>query len=294
MTALRKPSGNPGAGSPPGRIAAALRRTTPAAWLGFAIIALYAATALFAPLIAPHGQGEVVSPAPYGPWSREFLLGTDQLGRDVFSRLIYAARNTIAISLSATMLAFAIGTSLGIVASVLGGIVDVVISRIVDAVMALPQLIVILVMLSVVGSSVTNLVIVIGIADAANVFRVARSVAMNVAVMDFVEDAKLRGEYLSWIVFREVLPNIVSTLVAEFGMRFCFVVLTVSALSFLGLGIQPPTADWGSMVRENATLISYGDVTPLLPAAAIAVLAIGVNLVVDWFLHHASGLRDDD
>jgi peptide/nickel transport system permease protein len=111
--------------------------------------------------------------------------------------------------------------------------------------------------------------------------------------MDYVEDARVRGESLVWIVFREVLPNILPTLVAEFGMRFCFVVLTISALSFLGLGIQPPTADWGSMVRESATLISYGDVTPLLPAAAIAFLAIGVNFVVDWFLNYASGLRDD-
>ena len=270
-----------------------LRRTTPAAWFGFTIIVLYALTALFAPLIAPYGQTEVVSPVPYGPWSAQFLFGTDQLGRDIFSRLIYAARNTIAISLAATLLTFAIGTTLGIVSAVLGGVADVVISRIVDAIMALPQLIVILVMLSVVGSSVVNLIIVIGIADATNVFRLSRSVAMNVAVMDFVEDAKVRGESLTWIVFHEVLPNILSTLVAEFGMRFCFVVLTISALSFLGLGIQPPTADWGSMVRENATLISYGDVTPLLPAAAIALLAIGVNFAVDWFLHYASGLRDD-
>lgn len=270
-----------------------LRRLTPAAWFGFTIIVCYALIALFAPLIAPYGQTEVVSPVPYGPWSEQFIFGTDQLGRDIFSRLIYAARNTIAISLAATLITFTVGITLGMVAAVLGGIADIVIARIVDAVMALPQLIVILVMLSVVGSSIFNLIIVIGIADATNVFRLARTVSRNVAAMDYVEDARVRGESLAWIVFREVLPNIVPTLIAEFGMRFCFVVLTVSALSFLGLGIQPPTADWGSMVRENATLISYGDVTPLLPAAAIALLAIGVNFVVDWFLHHASGLRDD-
>lgn len=274
-------------------IAVILRRTTLSAWFGVAIIFLYALIAIFASEIAPYGETEVVSSVPYGPWTQQTFLGTDQLGRDVFSRLIFGARNTIAISLAATMITFVVGVSLGITAAVLGGVVDMVMSRIVDAMMALPQLVVILVMLSVVGSSVFSLIVLIGIAGATNVFRLTRSVSLNVTVMDFVEDARVRGETLVWIVFREVLPNILPTLVAEFGMRFCFVVLTISALSFLGLGIQPPTADWGAMVRESATLISYGDVTPLLPAAAIAVLAIGVNFVVDWFLHYASGLRDD-
>jgi len=274
-------------------IAVILRRATPSAWFGAAIIFLYVLVAIFASHIAPYGETEVVSSVPYGPWTQQTFLGTDQLGRDVFSRLIFGARNTIGISLAATMITFVVGVSLGITAAVLGGSVDMVVSRIVDAIMALPQLVVILVMLSVVGSSVFNLIILIGIAGATNVFRLARSVSLNVTVMDYVEDARMRGESLVWIVFREVLPNILPTLVAEFGMRFCFVVLTISALSFLGLGIQPPTADWGAMVRESATLISYGDVTPLLPAAAIAVLAIGVNFVVDWFLHCASGLRDD-
>jgi peptide/nickel transport system permease protein len=116
---------------------------------------------------------------------------------------------------------------------------------------------------------------------------------MNVVVMDYVEAAKLRGERIGWILFREVLPNIMPTMVAEFGLRFCFVFLTISSLSFLGLGIQPPTADWGSMVRENATLITYGDITPLMPAGVIALLTVAVNFVVDWFLHKTSGLRDE-
>lgn len=293
MKMLSEPLGGTTPKQSPKAIAVALRRTTPSAWFGVAIIVLYALIAIFAPLIAPYGETEVVSSVPYGPWTQQTFLGTDQLGRDVFSRLIFGARNTIGISLAATMITFVVGVSLGITAAVLGGVVDMVTSRIVDAIMALPQLVVILVMLSVVGSSVFNLIVLIGIAGATNVFRLARSVSLNVTVMDYVEDARVRGESLVWIVFREVLPNILPTLVAEFGMRFCFVVLTISALSFLGLGIQPPTADWGSMVRESATLISYGDVTPLLPAAAIAFLAIGVNFLVDWFLHCASGLRDD-
>jgi len=129
--------------------------------------------------------------------------------------------------------------------------------------------------------------------DSTRVFRLARAVGMNIVVMDYVEVARLRGEGLWWVITREVMPNAMPPLVAEFGLRFCFVFLFLSALSFLGLGIQPPTADWGSMVRDNATLISFGDITPLLPAAAIALLTIGVNFVVDWFLHQTSGLRDD-
>ena len=293
MNTLSEPPGGVNAKRISSRTLALVRRTTPSAWFGMTILVVYGLVAVFAPIIAPYGETEVVSSVPYGPWSEQTIFGTDQLGRDVFSRLIYGARNTIAISLAATVITFVVGTTLGIIAAVLGGIVDMVMSRIVDAIMALPQLVVILVMLSVVGSSIFNLIIVIGIADATNVFRLARLVSLNVTVMDYIEDARMRGESLAWIVFREVLPNILPTLIAEFGLRFCFVVLTVSALSFLGLGIQPPTADWGSMVRENATLISYGDVTPLLPAPAIAILAIGVNFVVDWFLQYASGLRDD-
>ncbi|TIU87833.1 MAG: ABC transporter permease subunit, partial [Mesorhizobium sp.] len=125
------------------------------------------------------------------------------------------------------------------------------------------------------------------------VFRLARAAGMNIAVMDYVEVARLRGEGLIWILSREVLPNILPPLVAEFGLRFCFVFLLISSLSFLGIGLQPPTADWGSMVRDNAILITYGDITPLLPAAAIALLTVGVNFLVDWFLHETSGLDDE-
>jgi peptide/nickel transport system permease protein len=137
------------------------------------------------------------------------------------------------------------------------------------------------------------LILVIAILDSTRVFRLARAVSMNIVVLDFVEAARLRGEGTFWIILREVLPNSMPPLVAEFGLRFCFVFLFISSLSFLGLGLQPPTADWGSMVRDNATLITYGDITPLLPAAAIALLTVAVNFVVDWFLHKTSGIRDD-
>jgi peptide/nickel transport system permease protein len=270
-----------------------LRGASPSAWFGVIVVLLYVSVALLAPVLAPYGESEIVSSQSYAPWSEKFILGTDQLGRDLLSRLIYGARNTIGIALLSTILAFAIGGTLGILAALWGKTFDLLLSRLVDALMAVPQLIFVLILLSVFGNSIPCLILVVAALTATQVFRLARSVAMNVVVMEYVEDAKLRGEGLVWIVSREILPNILPTLIAEFGMRFCFVFLTFSALSFLGLGIQPPTADWGSMVRESASLISYGDITPLLPAGAIALLTVAVNFVVDWFLHSASGLRDE-
>jgi peptide/nickel transport system permease protein len=270
-----------------------LKKAPISAWFGMIVIATYVFIALFAPWIAPYGEAEVVSQQPFELWSAAHWFGTDQLGRDMLTRLLYGARNTLGIALATALLAFAIGGSLGIIASIFRGWVDQLLSRAVDILMAIPQLIFALILLSIVGPEIKYLIIIIAVLDSTRVFRLARSVAMNVAVMDYVEAAKLRGEKLGWILFREILPNIMPTLVAEFGLRFCFVFLTISALSFLGLGIQPPTADWGSMVRENATLITYGDITPLLPAGAIALLTVAVNFVVDWFLHKTSGLRDE-
>jgi peptide/nickel transport system permease protein len=270
-----------------------LKKAPYSAWFGMIVIAFYIFVALFAPWIAPYGEAEVVSQTPFELWSSTHWFGTDQLGRDMLTRLLYGARNTLGIALATTLLAFAIGGGLGIVASIFRGWTDQLLSRAVDTLMAIPQLIFALILLSIFGSSIKNLIIIIAVLDSTRVYRLARSVAMNVVVMDYVEAAKLRGEKLGWILFREVLPNIMPTMVAEFGLRFCFVFLTISSLSFLGLGIQPPTADWGSMVRENATLITYGDITPLLPAGAIALLTVAVNFVVDWFLHKTSGLRDE-
>jgi len=270
-----------------------LKGASPSAWFGVIVVLLYVSVALLAPVLAPYGESEIVSPQAYAPWSDKFIFGTDQLGRDLLSRLIYGARNTIGIALLSTILAFALGGALGILAALWGKTFDLLLSRLVDALMAVPQLIFVLILLSVFGNSIPCLILVVAALTATQVFRLARSVAMNVVVMEYVEDARLRGEGLVWIVSREILPNILPTLIAEFGMRFCFVFLTFSALSFLGLGIEPPTADWGSMVRESASLISYGDITPLLPAGAIALLTVAVNFVVDWFLHSASGLRDE-
>ncbi len=285
----RAPAARPGAGR---RTWSALRKAPPTAWFGMVVVALYIAVAVLAPIIAPYPETELAG-AAYEPWSGQFMLGTDQLGRDMLSRLIFGARNTIGIAFLTTALSFLLGGFLGLLATVLGGWIDQALGRTVDVLMSIPQLIFALVLLSIVGTSVLNLILIIAVLDSTRVFRLTRAVAMNVAVMDFVEAARLQGERLTWIMSREILPNILPPLVTEFGLRFCFVFLTVSALSFLGLGIQPPTADWGSMVRENATLINYGDITPLLPAGAIALLTVAVNFVVDWFLHKSSGLKDE-
>ena len=275
-----------------------LRKAPLSAWFGMTVVAVYILVALFAPVLAPHGEAEVF-PQPYAPWGGEFLLGTDQIGRDILSRLIYGARNTMGIALVTTLLSFVIGGGLGLVAAIDRRWIDQMLSRGVDVLMAIPSLIFALMLLSIFGSTVTSLIMIIAVLDSTRVFRLTRAVAVNVAVMDYVEAARLRGEGLGWVMRREILPNIMPPLVAEFGLRFCFVFLTIAALSFLGVGIQPPTADWGSMVRENASLIQFAQydltaaLTPLLPAAAIALLTIAVNFIVDWFLNKSSGLRDE-
>ncbi|MFV3316782.1 ABC transporter permease [Pseudomonas sp. NY15374] len=268
-----------------------LRRAPLSAKFGLLVILLYVLVALFAPLVAPFGETEVVGEG-FAPWGGQFLLGTDNLGRDMFSRLVYGARNTLGIAFLTTVLAFALGGFCGLVAAIRGGWIDQGMSRVVDILMAIPQLIFALLILSVVGTTTTSLMLVIALLDATRVFRLSRAVAMSVVVQDFVEAARLRGEGLWWLVTREVLPNAAAPLIAEFGLRFCFVFLFISALSFLGLGIQPPTADWGSMVRDNAVLITFGDVSPLLPALAVALITVSVNFVVDWVLHKSSGLKE--
>jgi peptide/nickel transport system permease protein len=268
------------------------------AWFGMIVIVVYVLAAIFAPWIAPYGEAEVVGKA-YQPSSGQFWLGTDQIGRDMFSRLIYGARNTIGIAFITTILSFAIGGTLGVLTALKRGWLDQTISRIVDAFLAIPVLIFALMLLAVFGKYIINLILILALLDSTRVFRLARATALNVVVMDYVEAAKLRGEGNRWIIFKEVLPNILPVMITEFGLRFCFVFLTIAALSFLGVGIQPPTADWGSMVSESKTLITFPVKTfpwipaPFYPALAIALLTVAINFVVDWFLHKTSGLRDE-
>jgi peptide/nickel transport system permease protein len=294
-----------------GQSAVRLLKSAPiSAKFGMAVIAFYVFCAVFAPVIAPYSESELVGKA-YGAPSLQNWFGLDQIGRDTLSRVIYGGRNTISIALLTTIISFIIGGVLGIYAAVTRGILDNILSRIVDVLMSIPVLVFALMLLAMqpfdavvswLGlqgvmnqgtKTIINLIFILALLDSTRVYRLARNTALSVAVQDFVEAARLRGEGMFWIVIREIVPNILPPLIAEFGLRFSFVFLTISALSFLGVGIQPPTADWGSMVAESKTLITFGKIQPLIPAAAIALLTVAVNFVVDWFLHKTSGLRDE-
>jgi len=278
---------------------------------GVLVILVYAVTAIFAEFIAPHGQSEVFARANIVPGGDPalggdpaFPLGTDQIGRDILSRLIYGAQNTVGIAFVTTLLAFLLGGSLGFLAATLRGWVDQVLSRAVDVLMAIPALIFALLLITVASAWVQEtgltiaMILIMALIDSTRVFRLARAVGMNIVVMDYIEAAKLRGEKLGYIVFREILPNATAPLLAEFGLRFCFVFLTIASLSFLGVGIQPPLADWGTMVKDLAAFINYAAfapqaaTAPLLAAGAIALLTVAVNFVVDWMLHRSSGLKE--
>ena len=286
-----------------GRTKITLSKAPISAWFGMFVVACYAFVAIFAPLLAPFGEAEIFAKADL-PWAwhdgnAKHFFGTDQIGRDTLSRLIYGARNTIGIALVTTCLSFLIGGSLGLIAAINRSWLDQFLSRGIDVLMSIPSLIFALMLLSIFGSSIPSLIMIIAVLDSTRVYRLTRSVAINVAIMDYVEAATLRGEGLGWIMRREILPNIMTPLVAEFGLRFSFVFLTIAALSFLGLGIQPPTADWGSMVRDGSRFIQFVAfdwtlaLPSLLPAGAVALLTVAVNFVVDWFLHMTSGLRDE-
>jgi peptide/nickel transport system permease protein len=260
------------------------------ALIGLILTGTFFFVAIFAQWIAPYA----VDDSTGGQWegfSSTHWLGTDTIGRDILSRLIFGAQVTIFVALASSVIAFSLGAFLGFFAAVKGGWIDQLLSRAVDLVMAVPALIVALVILSVLPLNLTVLVLVIGLLDSTRVFRLSRAVAVDITVMDYVEAARLRGEKGAWVIFREILPNALSPLVAEFGLRFIFAVLFISTLSFLGLGIQPPLADWGGMVKENKDGLVYGKSAALLPAAAIAALAISVNLVADWILTRTSSLK---
>ncbi|MFQ1700366.1 ABC transporter permease [Loktanella agnita] len=282
---------------------------------GILVILIYAILAIFAQVIAPYGQEQIIpgvaanitpggDPALGG--NPDFPLGTDQIGRDILSRLIYGAQNTVGIAFATTLLAFFLGGTFGFLAATLGGWLDQIMSRGVDVLMAIPSLIFALLLMTIasVWSPVLGIpltvfmVVIIAVIDSTRVYRLARAVGQSIVVMDYIEAAKLRGEGLGYLVFKEILPNATAPLLAEFGLRFCFVFLMIAALSFLGVGIQPPLADWGTMVRDLGGFVNYAQfapmaaTSPLLAAGAIALLTVAVNFVVDWMLHKSSGLKE--
>lgn len=260
------------------------RRRAPvplAAIVGGAIVAFWVVVALLAPWIAPHDLGAVVDEDVYGPMSRAMPLGSDVLGRDVLSRIVYGSRLTIGIALASTVIAVALGGALGMVAAVIGGAVDSALSRVLDAIISVPSLLFGLVAVAALGASIPVLIGTAALIYVPGAFRIWRSLAVNVNTLDFVQVARARGESTAYLVREEILPNIVGPVMTDFGLRFVFVVLLLSSLSFLGLGIQPPNADWGSLVRENITGLSYGAPAAIMPAIALATLTIGANLLVD-------------
>jgi len=259
------------------------QKPTPSAWFGLVVVAIFLIVAVFTPWLAPYPESANVG----GTWdepSAAMWLGADQIGRDMLTRIMYGSRMTIGVALAITALSFVIGIVLGFISAVVGGWVDIFFTRLVDVMLSIPGLIFALIILGVFGSSIPVLILTIAVLDSTRVFRLARALGMNLSVMEYVEAARLRGEGLWWVISREILPNAWAPLVSEFGLRFCFNFLFIAGLSFLGLGIQPPYADLGGMVRENAAAINFGMMAPIYPATAIALLTVSVNLVVDWML----------
>jgi peptide/nickel transport system permease protein len=249
--------------------------------IGLLIVAFWLVTAVAGPMLAPSPEGRVVSTDDLAPVSFAFPMGTDYLGRDMLSRVLFGARYTIGIALAATVLACAAGILLALLAAARGGWLDAAISRVLDALISVPSLMFGLVVIAALGASIPVLILTAAVIYMPGAFRFARAMAVNINAMDFIRVARARGEGTFYIMRAEILPNMVLPVLTDFGLRFVFVVLLLSGLSFLGLGIQPPAADWGSLVRENLEGLSYGAPAVIMPALAIASLTIGVNLLID-------------
>lgn len=250
-------------------------------FIGLLIVGFWLLMAVVGPLLAPHDANGLVSYDVFGPLSMEFPLGTDYLGRDILSRLLHGAPYTIGVALLATALACLAGVVLGLVAAAAGGWIDAAMSRTQDALIAIPNKLFALIMVASFGSSVPILVLMAAFAYMPGSYRIARSLAVNVMTTDYVQVARTRGEAMPYIIFTEVLPNMIRPVMTDFGLRFVYAVLLLSAMSFLGLGVQPPDADWGSLVRENIQGLGEGAPAVLAPAIAIATLTMGVNLLID-------------
>lgn len=249
--------------------------------IGLIVVTTSVLVAVLGPFLVQHDPTAFVSSDAFIPSGPIAWLGTDYLGRDLLSRLIAGTRITLAMAFAATFFAHILGDTLGLLAAIRGGIADAFISRLVDVLLSLPKIIVGLVVVAALGSSISILIAVAGIVYASGVFRVARALGADIVVMDFVRAARARGERLPWLLFGEVLPNVALPLATDFALRLSFAILFMSSLSFLGLGVQPPNADWGGLVRENLSGLSAGSFAPIFPALAIAAVTISLNLIVD-------------
>ena len=273
---------------PPSLVPAPARRKPPrrlsvAGIAGAAVVGFWVLMAVLGPWLAPDDVGSMNGDAVFAPISAQYPLGADFLGRDMLSRILQGAPYTVGVALAAVLVASIGGTALALFAAARGGWFDSVVSRIIDVQLSIPTKLLALIMVAAFGSSVPVLVLTIGIGYLPGAFRIARSLAVNVQAMEYVQAARARGEGLAYITFHEMLPNMLRPVLADFGLRFLFIVLLLSGLSFLGLGVQPPDADWGSLVRENIIGLSEGSPAVIVPAIAIATLTIGVNMAIDGF-----------
>lgn len=249
--------------------------------IGLAIILFWALIAIFGPFLSPYSIGEIVDFDYFGSMSSKFWMGTDYLGRDMFSRILMGARYTVGISLAAVMISCVTGVVLGMSAAVIGGWFDTALSRFLDALNSIPSKLFGLVVVAAVGSSIPVLIVTLAVIYTPGCYRFARALAVNINTMDFVTVARARGERIGYLICSEIFPNIVGPVLADFGLRFVFIVLLLSGLSFLGLGVQPPNADWGALVRENIGGLPFGAPAVMFPSLAIASLTISVNLLID-------------
>lgn len=257
------------------------RRHSNMAWIGMAIVGFWVLMAILGPSISPYDATAIVDTDVFSGMSHKFLLGSDYLGRDMLSRILFGTRATIGLALAATVLASATGTAVALFAAFSGGWRDAVISRALDALISIPSKMFALMMVATFGSSMLLLVVTAAITYMPGAYRIARSLAVNVQAMEYVQAARARGEGVWYIMTTEMLPNMIRPVLADFGLRFVYVVLLLSGMSFLSLGVQPPDADWGSLVRENISGLGEGALAVIMPALAIASLTIGVNLLID-------------
>jgi peptide/nickel transport system permease protein len=262
--------------------------------IGVAILLALVLVSCAAPLLAPFGEAQIISNESFAFPANAGLLGTDHLGRDLLTRLLYGGRFTLLLALITTLLAFLLGAGMGFISALAGGLVDEIIGRIVDALLSFPSIILALLVIGALGTSIPVLIGTVALVEGCRVFRLSRALAVQIATSDYILAARARGEGLLWLAVREVLPNARSVLAVEFGLRFTYVILFISALSFIGLGVQPPTADWGVMVRENSKGLLQGSPAAFLPAACITLVTLSVNLIIDALVDRDQDARVPD
>lgn len=249
--------------------------------IGFVIVIIFLLMALVGPLVVPYSYSDQNIEQRLQPPSEDHIFGTDEFGRDVFSRIVVGSRNVCIVAGSGAALAVFLGLLLGLIAGYWGGVLDDVVMRLMEVMMAIPGLLLAMLVLFSLGSSFYSVILVVGFMYIPVVTRVVRSVVLDIKTRAFVEAAKLRGESIRYILMREILPNVLPHLAVEASMRFVYAIFMVASLGFLGLGVQPPAPDWGFMVSEARPFYNVAPWVIFFPAASIAILVVGVSFVSD-------------